>query len=63
MDETLKFTGILLVEDNPYDVEMVLHTFKKHNITNRIHVVRDVVVRDTSTLGCSLSGSALLVPV
>jgi two-component system, response regulator len=41
MDDALKFTEILLVEDNPYDVEMVLHTFKKHNITNRIHVVRD----------------------
>jgi two-component system response regulator len=41
MDDQLKFTEILLVEDNQYDVEMVLHTFKKQNITNRIHVVRD----------------------
>ena len=32
---------ILLVEDNPSDVELTLHAFAKHNITNRIHVVRD----------------------
>ncbi len=32
---------ILLVEDNPSDVKMTLHAFKKHNLTNRIHVARD----------------------
>jgi len=32
---------ILLVEDNPDDVELTLHAFQKHNLTNRIHVVRD----------------------
>ncbi len=32
---------ILLVEDNPNDVELTLHTLKKHNLANRIHVVRD----------------------
>lgn len=32
---------ILLVEDNPNDVELTLHAFKKHNLTNRIHVARD----------------------
>ena len=32
---------ILLVEDNPNDVELTLHAFKKHNLTNKIHVVRD----------------------
>ena len=32
---------ILLVEDNPNDVELTLHAFNKHNITNRIRVVRD----------------------
>ena len=32
---------ILLVEDNPNDVELALHAFKKNNIANRIHVVRD----------------------
>ncbi len=32
---------ILLVEDNPNDVELTLHAFKKNNLANRIHVVRD----------------------
>jgi two-component system, response regulator len=32
---------ILLVEDNPRDVELTLHVFRRHHLTNRIHVVRD----------------------
>ena len=32
---------ILLVEDNPNDVELTLRALKKHNITNRVHVVKD----------------------
>ncbi|MBI3914594.1 MAG: response regulator [Chloroflexi bacterium] len=32
---------ILLVEDNPNDVELTLHAFKKNNLTNPIHVARD----------------------
>ena len=32
---------ILLVEDNPNDVELTLHAFKKHNLANHIKVVRD----------------------
>ena len=32
---------ILLVEDNPNDVELALHALKKNNLTNRIEVVRD----------------------
>jgi CheY-like chemotaxis protein len=32
---------ILLVEDNPNDVELTLHALKKNHIANRIHVVRD----------------------
>jgi len=32
---------ILLVEDDPNDVELTLHTFKAHNLANRIEVVRD----------------------
>jgi two-component system response regulator len=32
---------ILLVEDNPSDVALALHAFKKHSLTNQIHVVRD----------------------
>lgn len=32
---------ILLVEDNPNDVELTIHALKKSHLTNRIHVVRD----------------------
>jgi len=32
---------ILLVEDNPSDVEMTLRALKKHNLANSVHVVRD----------------------
>jgi two-component system response regulator len=32
---------ILLVEDDPNDVELTLHALKKHNLSNPIHVVRD----------------------
>jgi len=32
---------ILLVEDNPNDVELTLHALKKNNIVNRIEIVRD----------------------
>ncbi len=32
---------ILLVEDNPNDVVLTLHAFKKHGLTNHIQVVRD----------------------
>jgi len=32
---------ILLVEDNPNDVELALHALKKNNLTNHIQVVRD----------------------
>ena len=32
---------ILLVEDNPADVELTLHALKRNNLANAIHVVRD----------------------
>jgi two-component system response regulator len=32
---------ILLVEDNPDDVELTLRAFKKNNIANSLHVVMD----------------------
>ena len=32
---------ILLIEDNPEDVEITLRAFQKHHVTNKIHVVRD----------------------
>lgn len=41
MDDQIAWTEILLVEDNPYDAEMILHTLEKAHLTNRISVVRD----------------------
>ena len=32
---------ILLVEDNPNDVELTMHALRKNNIVNRVEVVRD----------------------
>jgi two-component system response regulator len=32
---------ILLVEDNPNDVKLTLHAFKKQNLANHVKVVRD----------------------
>jgi two-component system, response regulator len=32
---------VLLVEDNPNDVELTLHALKKNNVANPIEVVRD----------------------
>jgi len=32
---------ILLVEDNPHDVELTLHALQRHRIANRVHVARD----------------------
>ncbi len=32
---------ILLVEDNPNDVQLTLHAFAKNNLSNNVHVVRD----------------------
>ena len=32
---------ILLVEDNPTDVELTLRALKKNNLINRVHVVTD----------------------
>lgn len=32
---------ILLVEDNPLDVELTLRALKQHNLANNVHVVKD----------------------
>jgi two-component system, response regulator len=32
---------ILLVEDNPYDVELTLTALKENNFTNKVHVLND----------------------
>lgn len=34
-------THILLVEDNPDDVELTLHALEKNNLINPVHVLRD----------------------
>jgi two-component system response regulator len=36
-----KSVEILLVEDNPNDEMLAMHAFKKHNLANKVHVVRD----------------------
>ena len=36
-----QIVDVLLVEDNPDDVALALHAFKKSNFSNRVHVVRD----------------------
>jgi two-component system, response regulator len=36
-----KDVDILLVEDNANDELLALHAFKKHNLANKVHVVRD----------------------
>jgi len=43
MKNSMHEVEILLVEDNPNDVELTLRALKKHNLTNRIHVVTDGV--------------------
>jgi two-component system, response regulator len=32
---------IVLVEDNPSDLELTLHALKKHNLANHIEILRD----------------------
>ena len=38
-----KIVELLLVEDNPADVELTLHALKKNNLVNNIQVARDGV--------------------
>jgi two-component system response regulator len=38
---TINEVEILLVEDNPSDVELTLRALKKRNLANKVHVVRD----------------------
>jgi len=41
--DKLNKVEILLVEDNPQDVELTLRALKKHNLANRVHVIKDGV--------------------
>jgi two-component system response regulator len=36
-----KTVEILLVEDNPDDEMLAMYAFKRHNLADKIHVVRD----------------------
>jgi CheY-like chemotaxis protein len=38
---TVEQRPILLVEDNPMDVDLTLRAFKRRHVTNTIHVARD----------------------
>jgi CheY-like chemotaxis protein len=39
--EELKEVEILLVDDNPNDIELTLRSLSKYNLANRIHVMKD----------------------
>jgi len=39
--EDLKEIEILMVEDNPNDIELTLRSLDKYNLANEIHVVKD----------------------
>ena len=39
--ENLNPVEILLVEDNPHDIELTLRALKKRNLANKVHVVKD----------------------
>ena len=41
MSMTNNGVEILLVEDNPRDVEMTLRALKKRNLANNVHVAKD----------------------
>lgn len=41
MNERMSGAEILLVEDNPHDVELILHVFQWCNMSDRVHVAWD----------------------
>ena len=49
---------LLLVEDNPDDIVLTLRALKKHNLLNKVHVVKDGAaaleyIFDASANGCA----------
>lgn len=40
-DEMEKTVNLVLIEDNPHDVELTLHALRKANVTNPVRVLRD----------------------
>lgn len=53
---------ILLVEDNPNDVELTLHAFRKNNLSNQIRVARDGAEAIEFLLGTDSQGQAANAP-
>lgn len=51
---------ILLVEDNPADVELALHAFEMSKMVNRVHVARDGAEALDYLLGASPEGTGLV---
>jgi DNA-binding response OmpR family regulator len=47
---------LLIVEDNPHDLELTLHAFEKHNLVNRIEVARDGQEALDYLFGCPGAG-------
>lgn len=41
MNDNYPVPTVLLVEDNPTDAELTLRAFKKHNLSNTVHWVKD----------------------
>ena len=41
MSTTVSMPSILLVEDNPMDLDLTLRAFRRKNLSNTIHVARD----------------------
>ena len=55
---------ILLVEDNPDDVQLTKRSFKQNNITNELKVVNDgVEAMEYLTQACTAGGSEVLPTV
>ena len=42
-EQEAKGLHVLLIEDNPDDVELALHAFRVHKLANSVHVCRDGV--------------------
>ncbi len=51
---------ILLVEDNPNDVKLTLHAFKRANLANTVHIARDGVEAVEYLFGTGEPGAELL---
>lgn len=49
---------LLLVEDDPNDVELTLHVFRKYHLANSIHVARDGAEALDFLLGVDPDGTA-----